>query len=77
MIPVEIVRFIEENVDEDPETLLNLVKIRFKDQCNNSDVPCLCQMIGKIILLYQQKSCEKVTSEMHQRLIEIIKHKCK
>jgi len=77
MIPVEIMRFIEENVDEDPKTLLNLVKIKFKDQCTNYDLPCLCNMIEKIILLYQENNCDQVTSDMHQRLIEIIKHKCK
>ena len=76
MIPYEIIQFIENHSDEDPKTLLSLVKSTFKDQCTQTDLPCLCRVIENIILLYQQNASDCVNDPMHQRLMEAIK-RCK
>jgi len=77
MIPEKIIQFIEDHSDEDPKRLLSLVKTTFKDQCTETELPCLCQVIEQVILLYQQNTCVRVTDHMHARLMEALERECK
>lgn len=75
MIKQEIIKYIEENIDLDPQELYAAIKKEFHEECNN-DVSCLCKAVERTIELYKNHDREVVTDEMHQRLMAKLKSEC-
>ena len=76
MIKPEIINYIEENIDKQPQEMIADIKEKFAVDCRDGNVECLCQAIEQTIMLYKEHGQEKVTEDMHQRLMSNIKKTC-
>ncbi len=77
MIKKEIIKYIEENIDLPQKELLAAIKTQFNVECGaGSELNCFCSAIEQMIELYKKYDSEKITDDMHVRLMSRIKESC-